>query len=267
MSDVDNTEPSFQVASGVEALGEGRFRGLVPDGWQQGRGAFGGLGIGIAARAMEAVETERPLRALTAELPGPLLPGEVEVRVASLRRGTGMTTLDARILQDGETKVRASGVFGRARVDDAPIAAAREVGDWRAVQPLPAGAMGPPFSRFFEYRVTGPIPFTGGREARVEGWTRPLGDAARWSGPEVVAMADAYWPALFSTMAAPRPMATVTYTLQLTAKAHALEPGAPLFFRSRVLAAEGGFVSELRELFAPDGALVAINPQTFVIIK
>lgn len=260
MSDVD-----FSRASAVEPIDEGRFRADVPDGWQQGRGAFGGLGIGIAIRAMERVESERPLRALTAELPGPLLPGEVEVRVEALRRGSGMTTLEAKIVQGGEVKVRASGVFGLARVEHA-LGAPIAIPDWRAIAPIPAGAMGPPFSRFFEYRVTGPAPFSGGSEAIVEGFTRPIGEA-RWGAAELAAMADAYWPALFSTMSGPRPMATVTYTLQLTAKAHALDASAPLFFRSRVLGAEGGFVSELRELFDASGELVAINPQTFVIIK
>lgn len=259
----DAIGPLFADASAVEPIDEGRLRAHVPDGWQQGRGAFGGLGIGIAIRAMEAVEQERPLRALTAELPGPLLPGEVEVRVEVLRRGRGMSTLEARVVQDGEAKLRASGVFGGARVEHA-IGAPIEVADWRAVAPMTAGAMGPPFSRFFEYRVTGPAPFGGGSEPIVEGFTRPLGEA-RWGAAEVAAMADAYWPAVFSTMRGPRPMATVTYTLQLTARP--LDASAPLFYRARVLAAEGGFVSELRELFDASGALVAINPQTFVIIK
>lgn len=259
-------EVHFTAASAVERAGEGRYLARVPDGWQQGRGAFGGLGIGIAIRAMEAEESERPLRALTAELPGPLMPGEAEVDVEVLRRGSGMTTLEAHVVQEGETKLRASGVFGRARVEHA-LAESVEVPDWSAVTPMPSGAMGPPFSRYFEYRVTGPLPFTGGPEPIVEGFTRPVEKAAHWGAAEVAAMADAYWPALFSTMTTFRPMATVTYTLQLAAKAHALDPGAPLYFRSRVLAAEGGFVSELRELFDASGARVAINPQTFVVIK
>lgn len=258
--------PPFSRASAVERIDEGRYRAQVPDGWQQGRGAFGGLGIGIAIRAMEAEERERPLRALTAELPAPLLPGEAEIRVSLLRRGNAMSTLEAHIVQSGETKLRASGVFGRARVEHT-MDERVSVPDWRKVSAMPSGAMGPPFSRFFEYRVTGPLPFAGGSEPRVEGFTRPIEEGAPWGAAEVAAMADAYWPALFSTMTSLRPMATVTYTLQLDARAHTLQPGIPLFFRSRVLAAEGGFVSELRELFDAEGARVAVNPQTFVIIQ
>lgn len=263
----DDVVESFEVASRVERTSEDRFVARVPDGWQQGRGAFGGLAIGIAVRSMEACESERPLRALTAELPGPLMPGHADISVRALRRGTGMTTLEATIEQDGEVKVRASGVFGRARVEDGAPAERTVAGDWRAVAPIPSGVMGPPFSRFFEYRVTGPAPFSGAKEPVVEGWTRPLASLSRFGPAEVVAMADAYWPAVFSTAPGPRPMATVTFTLQLTARAHALDPSEPLYYRSRVLGGDAGFLSELRTLHTPDGELVAINPQTFVVIK
>src|SRR5690606_15651576 len=94
----------------------------VPDGWQQGRGAFGGLALGIAVRAMEASGASssdaRPMRALTGELPGPLVVGPVDVRVTTLRRGSGLSTLEAHLLQDGEVKARASGLFGARRDDD-----------------------------------------------------------------------------------------------------------------------------------------------------
>lgn len=264
MSDVE----SFAEASAVERVDEARFVARVPDGWQQGRGAFGGLGIGIGVRAIEAVEAERPLRGLTAELPGPLMVGEAEVTVRTLRRGRGMSTLEAFVAQDGEVKVRVSGVLGRSRVDEpawAPPAPA--LGDWQAAPPVPVNAMPPPFARYFEYRVTGPAPFASGPDPVAEGWIRPRAPLDAWGSAEVVAMADAYWPALFATVAAPRPMATVTFTLQLTDAAHALDPAAPLFYRARALAHSGGYVSELRELWTADGALVALNPQTFVIIK
>jgi hypothetical protein len=80
-------------------------------------------------------------------------------------------------------------------------------------------------------------------------------------------MADAYWPTLYSITRAPRPMATVTYTLQILRAPEELDPSAPLFYRARLLGAHEGYVSELRELWTPEGELVALNPQTFVVIK
>jgi acyl-CoA thioesterase len=43
----------FDRATAIRTLSSGIFEGEVPDGWQQGRGAFGGLVFGLLARAME----------------------------------------------------------------------------------------------------------------------------------------------------------------------------------------------------------------------
>ncbi|HEU4408007.1 MAG TPA: acyl-CoA thioesterase domain-containing protein [Polyangiaceae bacterium] len=62
----------------------------MPEGWQQGRGAFGGLVPGALTRAMAASEPEpaRALRSLSAELLGPVPPGPADVGVEVLRRGS-----------------------------------------------------------------------------------------------------------------------------------------------------------------------------------
>jgi len=62
--------PSFEEASVVRRTGPGSFEVTVPDGWQQGRGAFGGLVYGMLTRAMEQVvdEPARRLRTLTGDI-------------------------------------------------------------------------------------------------------------------------------------------------------------------------------------------------------
>jgi len=257
----------------VNACGDGLYETEVPDGWQQGRGAFGGLTIAYAVRAMEERESERPLRALTAELPGPLGLGRAEIRVSTLRRGRGVTTLEAHITQpdeNGELSVRGrvSGVFGGERPDDRTFAGPPpKMGSWQDAPPIPDGALPPRFARHFEYRVTGPFPFSGGDAPVAEGWIRPREPLNSWGAAEVVAMADAYWPAIFATQTAPRPMATIAFTLHLQPIATSLPTNAPLYYRARASSAGGGYVSEARELWTQEGALVALNPQTFVVIK
>ncbi len=46
------TSAEFGVASAVEPIRDGHFRATIPDGWQQGRGAFGGLVLGTLLRAI-----------------------------------------------------------------------------------------------------------------------------------------------------------------------------------------------------------------------
>ena len=49
------------------------FAFMVPDGWQQGRGAFGGLVVGAMVRAaiVTTNDVTRVVRSVTAELLGP----------------------------------------------------------------------------------------------------------------------------------------------------------------------------------------------------
>jgi hypothetical protein len=68
-------------------------------------------------------------------------------------------------------------------------------------------------------------------------------------------------------MTAPRPMATLAFTLQIVADLDALPPGEPLFHRATAVAAREGYSVEMRELWTKAGALVALNQQTFVAIK
>ena len=46
-----------------------------------------------------------------------------------------------------------------------------------------------------------------------------------------------------------------------------VDPAAPWFHRARLAAATDGYVVEFRELWSHTGKLLALNQQTFVIIK
>ncbi len=250
----------------------GGFTLDVPDGWQQGRGAFGGLVLGALTRAMEAVvaEPRARLRSLAGELPAPTEPGPASISVEVLRRGSAVATVTARLTQGSELRAHAVGVFGKAR-GESPVRWQTEATPtpqpWREVPALPTTPMSPPFARFFEYRPTGPFPFTRASEARCAGWVRALDPGPERDAAYVVFRVDAYWPAALAVLAAPRPMATVAYTLELIDGVDDLDPDAPLFHRAYAPAASDGYTYETRELWGSDGRLVARNHQVFVVIK
>jgi hypothetical protein len=241
---------------------------VVPDTWQQGRGAFGGYVTAVMARALEL--DDRPLRSLTAELCGPLQPGDATVDVEVLRAGNAVTTSAVRIVQNGEVQAHGVGVLGRARVEDRDGIAldVPAMRPWRDVPAAPiAPPMGPAFAHHFEFRVTGALPFSGDARASVEGWVRPLRPGERRDAAYLAACIDAYWPAIFSRETAPRPMATIAFTFQPFVRALAGDRDAPLYYRARFVAADGGYCVEFRELWTETGRLAALNQQTFVIIK
>ncbi len=235
----------------------------IPDGWQQGRGAFGGLVIGLMTKALAEEVPGRPLRALTAELPAPLLPGEARVEVRTLRAGSKVSTLQAILTQKDKPIATATGVFGLSREsqDQLQLSPPNMSGEPTIV---PMGKLGPRFARHFEYGVLGALPFSGASESVTEGWVRFAEPPPEIGAPEVVALTDAYWPAAFTKAQAFTPMATISYTLQLTGTP--VSPETRLFYTAKELFSVEGYSAELRQLWTEDGRLVALNPQTFVVI-
>jgi acyl-CoA thioesterase len=252
-------------------LGGERFQVEIRDDWRQGRGAFGGLVLGTMVRAVEAFDAspERPLRTLTAELCGPVLPGPNTIQVERLRAGTGVSTVAARLERDGEVLAHAVAVLGRHRGADVDICTLPRpvMPPWQAVAPARLDLTFPAFVRFFEFRPVGPLPFSGSLEPLASGWIRPREPGPARDAAYVTCLADAWWPALLLQLTAPRPVATVAFTLDLLSGLEGLDPEAPLFHSARVVAARAGYFVELRELWGEDGRLVALNQQTVVLIK
>lgn len=267
------TTDDLTIASTPSQEAPGRFVLRVPDGWQQGRGAFGGLVLGALARAIEVTEPDpsRALRAFTGEIAGPVLVGDAAIEITELRRGSGLSSWNAILTQEGQPLARASAVLAKSRtpgpaslhIPPPSIPSFAEV----PVTPLEQAPFVPAFSKHMEFRVSGAFPFTGAKEPVAEGWIRAKRTPPKLGGPEIVALADAWWPAGLTSATAPRPAGTVMFCLQVLLPDTPLDPGSPLFHRGRLIAEHGGFMAEARELWTADGRLVALNQQTIAWIR
>ncbi|MEN9798963.1 MAG: hypothetical protein RL653_2659 [Pseudomonadota bacterium] len=262
----------FDVLVSSTRVAPGRRRWEVTDGWQQGRGAFGGLVVGAVVRALEAEagSPDRPLRSLTAELCGPTLPGEAELEVDVLRTGTGVTTAACRVVQGGEVQAHAVGAFGKARplLPDARWVTPPALSDFAALEPLPVEPpLGPVFAQWFTFRTDGPLPLSGQLPPETHGWIFPKSPGAARDAALLAGCVDAWWPALYTSLDGIRPMATLAFTLQLVGTLDGLPADAPVFFRSRAPLVQDGYMVEFRELWGVDGRLLALNQQTIAVLK
>lgn len=251
---------------------EGSFDFEIPPGWAQGRGAFGGLVLGGMLRAIERSETdaERHLRSISGELAGPVLVGAAAVTTHAVRRGNGVSTWTATLGQ-GEGSLAVATVVLAKRRDIADRSWAPQMQPapaWRDCTPMPAQLpFVPEFAQHLEYRPFGAMPFSGATEPVSAGWIRPRAASRGIGAAELVALADAWWPAAFSIENAPRPIATVAFTMQCLLGGRVLPADVPLLHRARVVAASEGYFVEMRELWTEGGELVALNQQTFVWIR
>jgi hypothetical protein len=110
------------------------------------------------------------------------------------------------------------------------------------------------------------MPLAGGI-AQTIGWVRARNPGDVRDAAFLAATIDAWWPAVMVHANAIRPMATITFTLELVDDVAGIDHEAPLLYRGTVPVAGDGYFLETRELWTEDGRLLAINHQTFAVIQ
>ncbi len=262
---------NFERASAIRPISPGVFEADLPDGWQQGRGAFGGVVFGLLVRAMEmySADSTRSLRTFSGDIAGPVLPGSLRLETEMLRRGKNQSNVQARLRQGSDTLAVATGVFSAPRRVPLPSFERKppERADWDQIDVVPVEPpFGPDFARAYEYRPTGPMPFAGGRVAETAGFIRERVPPSRRDAPSMVGLIDAWWPTLFSIDETFRPMATISFMAELLVEPTDLDASERLFHRARMVSLTDGFFVELRELWSGD-VCVAMNQQTFAVLR
>jgi acyl-CoA thioesterase len=255
----------FEADTAVTPAGPGRFDAEISDRWAVLRGPNGGYIAAIVLRAMEAAvdDPRRAPRSLTLHYLRPPASGPCALHVEVERAGRTLTSLSARLVQDGRTMVVALGAFG----DDFPSAAdyaspppdvappaELQVPDGPGLLPIARrAALAPAF---------GPALFSGGDEALVGGWLR-LAEPRVADAAALAFYCDAWLPAPFARLEVPAPAPTVDLTIHFrTRLPHpGLDPEAPVLARFVSRTSHGGYFEEDGEIWAPDGTLLAQSRQ------
>jgi len=260
----------FEAATAVERVGEYTLRSTIPDGWQQGRGTFGGLVLGTLLRAILRCEPdpERTARTLAGDICGPVLPGPANINVRMLRRGSSQSNLAAELTQGGAVLATATAVLSKPRPGPRQfMRTPPSPEEWQGAPLLSiVPPLAPPFFQHYEYRSSGPLGFVGHPVPETAGWIREQSPPSRMDAPALIARMDAWWPTLFTIESGPRPCGTVQFTAELFADPASLDPAVPLRYRAEMISMRDGFFVEARELWHGE-ELVSLNQQTLVIIK
>jgi hypothetical protein len=269
---VSPTTPSSLLALADSASpSEGRWQ--VPDGWQQGRGAWGGLVIAAIVRAASQAEASagfplRSVRSVSAQIVSPVVVGEALVDVTEVRRGSATATWMVTITSENTTAVHATVVFGDDRSGEAiphrPPAPVH-VPSWTDIPPVDIGPpLAPPFLQHLRMRPVSGLPYTGSTDDIVVWLSYPEGhlDAAA-----MLALVDGPWPVPLVRITEARPMATLSFMATALIDPGHLDSDQPLLFRSELLGEGAGYATERRQLWTPDGRLAVENLQLITIIK
>lgn len=262
----------FDRDTSVRRTGDGRFEARIDPGWFVVRGPNGGYVAAIVVRALEGAldDPERAARSLTVHYTAPPAQGPVTIETRVERAGRSLTTLSARMLQEGRLVALALGAFSKPRqalsFDDtrppevAPPAACR-----RLERTIPV------HERYEQRPALGAPPFSGGDRALAGGWLR-LAEAPRAPDAALVAAyTDAWPPAVFGRIAradlaggVPTVDLTVHFRTTLPPAGAAADDFVLVAFRSRL--AREGFLEEDGEIWSRDGVLLAQSRQLAVVI-
>jgi acyl-CoA thioesterase len=260
---------AFDDDTALTQTGDGVFAGAVADGWATPRGPLGGYVQAIVLHGMQLVvgDEARQPRSMTMHfLRVPEL-GPVTVRATVERAGRSLSSVSARLEQDGKLLGLALAAFSTAwegpHLDDAPMPATRPPEHRRAAEhALDDGR--PPFThRLTMQHRLGAAPFSGADRGETGGWLglleeRPLDALA------VVVLADAFFPAPWPRLTELAPAPTIDLTVHF--RAPLPRPDGLLLGHFTSSYVRDGFFDEDGRLWAEDGTLVAQSRQLGLLI-
>jgi acyl-CoA thioesterase len=249
----------------VRPLSDGRFAAEILEEWWGGAGPHGGYVAAIVLRALVTAldDPARAPRSLTLHFLSPPAVGPCEVAVTTERAGRSLSTLSARLEQDGRTCVIAVAAFsgpwpalehtGVERPPARPFAEATpiEFGEGESLAPV-----------FFSHVEIRPTlgGFTGGGTPTTGGWIR-LDPPERIDACVAAFFLDAWWPAVYALLERPAGAPTIDFTVHFRRALPATPDGEPVLARFTTRLVHDGFFEEDGELWSGDGELLAHSRQ------
>ncbi|WP_288132609.1 thioesterase family protein [Microbulbifer sp.] len=241
----------------------------VPEGWMQGRAAFGGLAAALVYEAIAARSQDAPLRSLTTSFVAPAKQGKLERRSEVLRRGSSVTQIEGRAVQEGQVVTAALASFGSGRdsairvsLPSAPTFTAPD-----ACQALPdIDGLTPEFARHFDYRIAeGALPFSGISETRLGGWMRFRNCDEPVTVSHLLALIDAWPPAVLQMLSELAPASSLTWTLEACHPLSQRSAGDWWQYQAEIEQAGDGYAVIQAKIWDADGKPVALSRQTVTV--
>lgn len=249
-------------------------RATVGESWGQGRATYGGVVAGMLLARAETLcgDDARTLQTASVVFAGPVVPGDAEIDGEVLRAGNSATHVDVKIVQGGTVRAAMLASFGAPRdtgisFDPALRDSRPELPEPETVDPVPyVEGLTPPFIKHLDLRyASGGLPVTGAAEPDFGGWMRFSEAPGSLGMRELMALTDAWPPAILPMFTEPKPVSTLTWTFQPLAYDPATtgdERDSFWQYDARTVAAAGGYTQANARVWDRAGRLRAISTQT-----
>jgi len=229
--------------------------------------------VALQYEAMRArVPAERPVRSLAITFVGPAEPGvPIDFEVEVLREGKAVSQVLGRAVQNGQVVTLVQGSFGASRASVVEVAAepAPTFKHWDECPEAPyiPGVM-PEFMRNLSMRWgVGGMPFTSNKSREMGGWEQLRGDVRQEPLTEahLLALVDAWPPAVLSHLGKPAAGSTLTWTVEFVQPLLELNTLDWCKYRAVIEHARDGYGHVAAALWSADGRLIALSRQTVTV--
>lgn len=261
------------------------LEGRIDGSWWTPRGPLGGYVMALMMAGMRRVVAEegRQPRSLTVSFLRPPAEGSFELRPNLERGGRSLSTVSARLEQDGKPVALALGSFSPAwpgpDLSEVAMPPVEAPDDSRAPAPGPGGLappgsdprgnedtgrVPPPFIQHMTMQPRfGSPPFSGADQGLTGGWLG-LRERREVGAETVLILADAWYPAPWPRLTALAPAPTIEMSVYFRSLLPL--PDSLLLGRFHTRLVRDGFFEEDGELWAPDGTLIAQSRQLGLLL-
>ena len=256
-----------ELAKGLK-IQDGHLTCPVPDGWRQGRTAYGGITSALSyAAAKHDFPDTLPLRSAMINFIGPVS-GDPVFKSKLLRQGKNVTSVQTDAAVDGACVATSTFIFGAERDSvmqaDFPAPKAPKPSDCQDFAPEQFRKFLPAFTQNFDMKfIAGSRPAMGADEGYIRVWSRHTDPASQTGMASLLCIGDVLPPASAARMKKMGPISSVNWMMNFLAPP--VTKDGWWHIESRETATNGGYSSQVMRFWNTDGVLVAEGMQAVAI--
>jgi acyl-CoA thioesterase len=240
----------------------------VTEDWGQGRSTFGGLAAALVLEKISGTPAanQKGLQTLAVNFCGPLTANiPFRFRCETLSEGKSVVQIQGQLIQAGQIKTQVIACYGALRKSTIDIqhSHASPQGAIEKAMHLPfIPGITPNFVQHIDsHMLSKSIPFTGVDTTEVTGWMKFKQEPKLFNEAAIVALIDAWPPAVLQLLKEPAPASTITWNMEFVQPAPELKPNDTLFYDCQVIQASNGYAHTEAKVFHPNGELLVLSRQ------
>lgn len=238
----------------------------IDDSWAQGRSIFGGLSAALILAHVKAnIDFEdKELRSANINFCAAIeVQTECQLSFTVLSNGKSVMQIQGQLVQHGVIRTMATFCFGRQRASTITIDTAKHTPrDQTGISmPFLAG-IAPNFIQHIDLKFSSQhLPFSGLGDGHVHGLMAFKQASASMNDTAILALIDAWPPAILPMLKTPAPASTITWNVEFIQPSDSLKPDDFLYYDCQVIQAEQGYAHTEGKIYHPNGTLLALSRQ------